>query len=137
VCDAEGCGSTPTLICNCGRCKTENELVEQFHACSEHVETVENKHRRIRGPKNVVRWCDLFTGLPATKGPTSNTMPASELFARARDCLASTSCRSEDREVQGNKSRSYVEDARLFAKAIMLLERLVAAGHVEIEVERE
>jgi hypothetical protein len=124
VCDAEGCGSTPTLICNCGRCKTENELVEQFHTCSEHVGTVENKHRKIRGPQNVVRWCDLFTGLPATKGPTSNTMPASELFDRARNCLA-------------NKSRSYVEDARLFAKAVLLMEQGVLNGDIEVEVERE
>ena len=54
----------------------------------------------------------------------SNVMSAEELFARARDCLA-------------NKSRSYVEDARLFARAVLLMEQGVLNGDIEVEVERE
>jgi hypothetical protein len=55
---------------------------------------------------------------------THTTMPAEELFDRARSCVA-------------GKSRSYVEDSRLFARALLLVELLVKNGYVEIEVERE
>jgi hypothetical protein len=49
---------------------------------------------------------------------------AAELFERARKTLA-------------NKSDSYVRDAKLFAKAILLLEPYVLLGTIELEVEGE
>lgn len=125
-CDSPLCTGGPLLVCTCRRCLSEHDVLEKFHTCGKHKETVAARHAEIRGPQNVVEWL-----------PVKNMVTAEELFARARDCLASTSCRSEDREVQENKSRSYVGDARLFARALLLVELLVKGGHVEIEVERE
>ena len=125
-CDSTLCICKVLFVCTCRRCLSEPDVLEKFHTCEEHKETVAARHAEIRGPQNVVKWL-----------PVKNMVTAGELFARARDCLASTSCRSEDREVQGNKSRSYVGDARLFTRALLLVELLVKDGHVEIEVERE
>ena len=112
-CDSPLCTGGPLFVCTCRRCLSEPDVLEKFHTCEEHKETVAARHAEIRGPQNVVKWL-----------PVKSTVPAEELFARARDCLA-------------NKSRSYVEDARLFARAVLLMEQGVLNGDIEVEVERE
>jgi hypothetical protein len=105
------CPNVPSYVCACPRCNRETALNEKFHSCTAHRVEVEDRHIRIRGDMPMWR-------------PIKNTMSASELFSRARDCLA-------------NKSRSYVEDARLFARAVLLMEQGVLNGDIEVEVERE
>ena len=119
TCDALTCAATPSFVCACPRCNSETTANEKFHSCTAHRVEVEDRHFNIRG--DMPMWRKLHE--PAEPADP-RVMPAAELFARARATL-------------DGKSRSYVEDAKLFARAIMLLERLVAAGHIEIEVERE
>lgn len=106
-------------VCTCTRCKTETEITEQFHACTTHRDEVSRRHALIRS--YLAEW-SAYEITPKAAKP--NLMPSAELFQRARDCLAW-------------KSRGYVDDARLFARALLLVELLVKDGHVELNVERE
>lgn len=119
TCDVEGCEEPPVYVCKCRRCRTESPETERFHACGEHENHrafVEAKHKRIRGTQVKVEW--------APHPPPRKHMPAAELFERARATLA-------------GKSRSYVEDARLFAKTVLLIELAVKEGAIQIEVEED
>ena len=123
TCDECGCDITPVVVCACSRCRVESPETEQFHSCEEHKSLVEQKHARIRGEHHEVSWSKLPGALPSGP-PASRYIEAGELFQRARDCLA-------------GKSRSYVVDARLFARAVLLIEKGVDEGAIEIHVERE
>ena len=121
TCDVEGCEFTPIYVCECRRCKTETSEIEKFHSCGEprnHREFVEAKHWRIRGNHVTVQWTPYISPPQAKK-----FIPAADLFERARATLA-------------GKSRSYVQDARLFARAVLLIE-VATKGGLELTLEVE
>jgi len=51
--------------------------------------------------------------------------------------VSSTELLDRARKVLAYKSDSYVRDAKLFAKAVLLLEPLIQSGTIELEVEAE
>ena len=120
TCDEAYCNAGPTYVCTCIRCAMESPETEQFHSCEAHKNLVGQKHARIRGDHHEVVW---FKTAPSLRPPPPKYVEAEELFQLARDCLA-------------GKSRSYIQDAKLFAKAVLLMEQGVSHGHIEIKVER-
>lgn len=122
TCDEKGCEATPTWVCVCNRCSMEWPETEVFHSCDPHKNLVGQKHARIRGEHHEVTWQKVVLSIAPPQAP--RYVEAGELFQRARDCLA-------------GKSRSYVHDAKLFAKAVLLMEQGVLGGHIEVKVERE